>query len=208
MRSQRPNRNHNLTTENDFMDYRDFDLLCKGLSAEELKQLQKMLNEWCKGDPNSFPVHLALLTKAQWHAAALIPRAIKDSGKLIEKHLAECRLQTAAIVKNLSTVAEDNAAELKGIVKAHTETVNQASVAARNRLWETEEAAKRIRGQLDSGYGEWRKAKDDFAAERQKLEKERKELATRSQLRDSVFVGVIFFGAIAFGVLLDYYFRH
>jgi hypothetical protein len=208
MKNRRPNRNRNLITENDFMDYRDFDLLCKGLSTEELKQLQKMLNEWCKGDPTTFPVELALLTKAQWHAAALIPRAIKESGKLIEKHLAECRLQTAAIVKNLSTVAEDNATELKNIVKAHTETVNQASVAARNRLWETEEAAKRIRGQLDSSFGEWKKAKDDFAAERQKLEKERKELAARSQLRDSVFVGFIFFGAIAFGVLLDYYFRH
>jgi hypothetical protein len=190
------------------MDYRDFDLLCQGLSADELKQLHRMLNEWGKGDPNSFPVELALLTKAQWHAAALIPRAIKDSGRVIEIHLADCRQQTAAIVKNLSTVAEDNAAELKSIVKAHTETVNQASVAARNRLWETEEVAKRIKGQLDSSFTEWKKAKDDFVTERQKLEKERKELAARVQWRDHFWAGIILFGAIALGMLLDYFIRH
>ena len=190
------------------MDYHDFDLLCQGLSAEELKQLHKMLNEWGQGDPNSFPVELVLLTKAQWHAAALIPRAIKDSGRLIEKHLAECRQQTAAIVGNLSAVAADNATEMISIIKAHTETVNQAAVAGRNRLWETEEVAKRIKGQLDSSFGEWKKAKDDFAAERQKLETERKELAARVQFRDSVYVGCIFFGLIALGMLLEYYLKH
>ena len=190
------------------MDYHDFDLLCQGLSAEELKQLHKMLNEWGQGDPNSFPVELVLLTKAQWHAAALIPRAIKDSGRLIEKYLAECRQQTVAIVGNLSAVTAENATELKSIVKAHTETVNQAAVDGRNRLWETEEVAKRIKGQLDSSFGEWKKAKDDFAAERQKLETERKELAARAQWRDSFYAGLILLGAIAFGVLMDYYFRH
>jgi hypothetical protein len=190
------------------MNETDFDWLCNGLSAGEVKQLNRMLNEWCKGDPNSFPVHLALLTKAQWHAAALIPRAIKESGRLMEKHLVDCRQQTVAIVKNLSTVADGNAAELKGIVKVHAEAVNQATVSARNRLWETEEAAKRIRSQLDSGFGEWKKAKDDFMAERQKFEKERRELAARAQWRDSIFAGVIFLGAIAGGMLLEYFLLH
>ena len=190
------------------MEDTDFDLLCKGLSADEAKLFRKILKEWCDGDENSFPVQLALLTRAQWQAAALIPQAITDSGKLIELHLAECRRHVSAIVKNLSTVADLNAVELKGIIKTHTETVNQASVDARNRLWETEEVAKRITGQLNSGFSEWKKAKDDFAAERLNLEKERKELATRSQLRDSIFVGVIFFGAIAGGMLLEYYLQH
>ncbi len=190
------------------MDETDFDFLCNGLSADELKQLNRRLNEWCRGDPNSFPVHLALLTKAQWHAAAQVPRAVRESGKLIEKHLVECRQQTAAIVKNLSTVADGNATELKSIFKIHAEAMNEASVSARNRLWETEEAAKRIAGQLNSGFGEWKKAKDDFMAERQKLETERKELAARSQLRDSIFAGVIFLGAIAGGMLLEYFLLH
>ena len=45
-------------------------------------------------------------------------------------------------------------------------------------------------------------------AERQKLETERKELAARSQLRDSIFAGVIFLGAIAGGMLLEYFLLH
>lgn len=190
------------------MDDTDFDLLCKGLSADEAKRMRKILMEWCDGDENSFPVQLALLTRAQWRAAALLPRAISDSGKVIEKHLADCRQHTAAIVKNLSTVTEESTAKLKSIVQMHSETMNQASVAARNQLWETEDVAKQIRNQLDSALPEWRKAKNDFSTERQMLEKERKDLAKRAQLRDSIFVGLIFCGAIAFGVLLEYFLSH
>ena len=190
------------------MDDTSFDLLCKGLSAEEAKLFRKILKEWCDGDENSFPVQLALLTRAQWQAAALIPQTITESGKLIELHLAECRRHVATIVKNLSTVADLNAAELKGIITAHTEKVNMASVDARNRLWETEAAAKRITDQLDSGFLEWKKAKDDLTAERLTLETERKELAARVQWRDSIFGGIIFFGAIAGGMLLEYWRQH
>ena len=190
------------------MDDTDFDLLCKGLTPDEAKRLRKIFREWSNGDENGFPVQLALLTRAQWRAAALVPRAITESGKLIEAHLDECRRHVATIVKNLSTVADLNAAELKGIITAHTEKVNMASVDARNRLWETEAAAKRITDQLDSGFLEWKKAKDDLAAERLNLETERKELAARGQWRDSIFVGIIFFGAIASGMLLEYWRQH
>ena len=190
------------------MDDTSFDLLCKGLPPDEAKLFRKILKEWCSGDEDSFPVQLALLTKAQWHAAALIPRTIQDSGKLIEKHLAECRQQCAAIVKNLSAVSEDSAAELKSIVKMHTETVNKISVSFRNQLWETEEVAKRIKNQLTNAFDEWKKAKDDFADERLKLEKERKDLAARVQVRDSVYAGLILFGAIALGALFEYWMAH
>ena len=172
----KPNRNRNSISRNDVWKTPVLICCAKALSAEEAKLFRKIVKEWCDGDENSFPVQLALLTRAQWQAAALIPQAIKDSGKLIEFHLAECRRHVSAIVKNLSTVADLNAVELKGIIKTHTETVNQASVDARNRLWETEEVAKRITGQLNSGFSEWKKAKDNFAAERLNLEKERKEL--------------------------------
>ena len=43
----------------------DFDLLCDGVNPAEAKRLRKILAEWCSGDENSFPVQLALLTKAQ-----------------------------------------------------------------------------------------------------------------------------------------------
>lgn len=190
------------------MDDTDFDLLCKGLSVEEAKRMRKIVNEWCDGDENGFPVQLVLLVRAQWRAAALLPRAISDSGKVIENHLAECRQHTAAIVKNLSTVTENSAAELKSIVKIHTETVNKISTSSRDQFWQTEQAAEQIRNSLGSGLSEWRKARDDFARGREKLEEERKELAARVQSRDSVYVGIILFGAVAFGILLEYYWTH
>lgn len=190
------------------MEDTDFDLLCKSLSADEAKRMRKILNEWCDGDENGFPVQLVLLVRAQWRAAALLPRAIGDSGKLIEKNLAECRQHTAAIVKNLSTVTENSTTELKSIVQMHTETVNQASVALRNQLWETEDVAKRIRNQLDGALPEWRKAKNDFSTERQMLEKERKDLAKRVQIRDGIYWGFIAFGLLAFGGLLEYWWTH
>jgi hypothetical protein len=190
------------------MEDTDFDLLCVGLSPDEAKRMRKILAEWNDGDETGFPVQLAMLTRAQWRAAALIPRTIKDSGKIIELHLAECRHQTAAIVKNLSTVAGNNAVELKNIVKAHAETVQQASVAMRNQLWESEEVSRRIKTRLEDSRGEWKKARDDFAAERLKLEKERKELSGRVQRRDTLYAGIILLGAVGFGASLEYFFLH
>ena len=190
------------------MEDTDFDLLCQGLSADEAKRMRKILAEWCDGDENGFHVQLVLLTRAQWRAAALIPRLIKESGGLIEKHLAECRQQCAVIVKNLSTVADHNAVELKNIIKAHAETVQQASVAMGNQLWQSEEVSRRIKTRLEDSMGEWKKARDDFAAERLKLEKERKELAARAHLRDTIYIILILLGAVAFGMLLEYWRQH
>ena len=47
------------------MDRTEFDVLCEGASAEETRLLSKLLAEWCDGDERSFPVHLAMLTRAQ-----------------------------------------------------------------------------------------------------------------------------------------------
>jgi hypothetical protein len=59
----------------------DFDLLCDGANPAEAKCLRKILAEWCSGDENSFPVQLALLTKAQWRAVARLPHVMRDSQK-------------------------------------------------------------------------------------------------------------------------------
>jgi hypothetical protein len=59
----------------------DFDLLCDGVNPAEAKRLRKILAEWCSGDENSFPVQLALLTKAQWRAIGRLPHILRDSQK-------------------------------------------------------------------------------------------------------------------------------
>src|SRR5439155_7147836 len=66
------------------MDETDFDALVESTSPHEVKRLWKVLSEWCDGEENSFPVHLALLTRAQWRAAARIPQLVKESTKLME----------------------------------------------------------------------------------------------------------------------------
>ena len=133
------------------MEDTDFDLLCVGLSPDEAKRMRKILAEWNDGDENGFPVQLAMLTRAQWQAAASIPRSLNDSRKWLELHLAEYRRQTAELVKNLSAVGEDQADELKNIVKAHTEALDQASGSFRSQLKSIGVFTQDIRKHLDDG---------------------------------------------------------
>jgi hypothetical protein len=184
------------------MEDTDFDLLCIGMSADEAKRLRKVLAEWSDGDENGFPVQLAMLTRAQWRAAALIPRTIKSSSKLIELHLAECRHETAAIVENLSTVSKDNAADLKSIVKAHTETVHQASVSIRNQLWETAEVAKQMREKLDDGVSAWNRARTDLEAGCEQFQKSCQELDDRITWRELRRDWLTLLGLIAIGIVI------
>ena len=184
------------------MDDTDFDLLCNGLTADEAKRFRKMLAEWGDGDENGFPVQLALLTRAQWQAAASIPRSLNDSRKWLELHLAEYRQQTATLVKNLSTVAEDQADEMTNIVKTHTETVNQASVAIRNQLWETAEVAKQIRKNLDDGVLAWNRARTGMEAGSDKFQKACQELDDRITWRELRRDWLTLLGLIAIGIVI------
>ena len=146
------------------MEDTDFDLLCVGLSPDEAKRMRKILAEWNDGDENGFPVQLAMLTRAQWQAAASIPRSLNDSRKWLELHLAEYRRQTAELVKNLSAVGEDQADELKNVVKAHTEALNQASGSFRSQLKSIGVFTQDIRKHLDDGISSYNRIKTDLKA--------------------------------------------
>jgi hypothetical protein len=146
------------------MDDTDFDSLCAGLSADEAKLFRKMLVEWCDGDENGFPVQFALLTRAQWRAAALVPQAVNESRKLIELHLAEYRRQTAELVKNLAAVGGDQTDELKNVVQAHTEALNLAAGSFRSQLKSIGAFAQDIRKHLDDGISSYHHIKTDLKA--------------------------------------------
>ena len=156
-----------------------FDLLCKDLSADEAKLFRKMMAEWSDGDENGFPVQFALLTRVQWRAAALMPQAVNESRKLIELHLAEYRRQTAELVKNLSAVGEDQAGELKNVIKAHTEALNQASGSFRSQLKEIGAAAQDIRRHLDDGVSAHHRVKTDLKSGSERFQKTCEELDAR-----------------------------
>jgi len=178
-----------------------FDLLCKDLSADEAKLFRKMMAEWSDGDENGFPVQFALLTRVQWRAAALVPQAVNESRKLIELHLAEYRRQTAELVKNLSAVGEDQADELKNVVKAHTEALNQASGSFRSQLKEIGAAAQDIRRHLDDGVSAHHRVKTDLKSGSERFQKTCEELDARItglQIRRDwlTLLGLIFIGIV------------
>jgi hypothetical protein len=184
------------------MEDTDFDLLCVGLSPDEAKRMRKILAEWNDGDENGFPVQLAMLTRAQWRAAALVPQAVNESRKFLERHLAEYRQQTAGLVKNLSTVSEDQAKELKNIVAAHTQTVKSDSWFVRSRLAEADEAARIIRRSLQDGVSEWNCAKASMEVGCEKFQKACKELDDRISWRELRRDWLTLLGLISIGIVL------
>jgi hypothetical protein len=184
------------------MEDTDFDLLSKGLSADEARRLRKIFVEWCDGDENGFPVQMALLTLAQWRAAASIPHALNDSRKWLELHLAAYRQQTAALINNLSAVGENQADELKKVVQTHTETVKYASVSIQDQLRRTTEAAKQISKQLDDGVSAWNRAKSDMEAGRDRFQKACKELDDRLTLRELRRDWFTLLGVISIGIVI------
>jgi len=178
----------------------DFDGLLEGASAQEAKRLGKILREWCDGDENSFPVHLALLTRAQWRAAARIPHLVNDSVKLMDLKWPEYRQQTGTVVKDFAKTADAKAKNLEEIVIRHTEAMNQAAAKARMHMNNAEMIAEAFKNQLESGAAEWNKAKADFVAERERLETIRREMEKQLKRRDLFWFALIAAGLIGIGV--------
>ncbi len=151
------------------MDETGFDTLCEGSPPQEAKRLRKMLAEWCQGDENSFPVQLALLTRAQWRAAASVPRLVAESRQQMEHTFAEHRQQTTASIQHLADTVDDKTSVLEQIVATQLEATKKAAAEMRTQLTQTEAVAKRIGGELECGVAEWQKSRADFAEQRQRL---------------------------------------
>jgi hypothetical protein len=173
------------------MDRTDLDWLCENASPEEVKRLMRLVHDWSQGDEQSFPVQLALLTRAQWRAAAMIPQLVNESRALMELKLAEYRGQTAALVQNLSDTADAKAEALSGIVAAHTEAMNQAVAKAQVQLTNAESVATHIRRELETGTLAWKQARADYEAERQRLKQAREELDARTTRSDWLWAVLI-----------------
>jgi len=112
----------------------DLDALLVGAPADEVDRIHRLLHEWSVGPDNSFPVQLALLTKAQWRIAANLPRLMNDSRKLIELHLAEYQRQTGAIVDGFADTVDGKIEELKPVIETHAQTTRESADASRRRI--------------------------------------------------------------------------
>ena len=184
------------------LDKDDLSALCDGLTTEEVDLVHRLLHEWNTGPISSFPVQLALLTRAQWRMAANLPRLMNDARKLIELHLAEYRRQTAALVKDFGATMDGKTEDLQTVVAAHRDIFNQASVSMRNMLWETAETAKQIRKSLDDGVSAWNRAKAEMEIVSQKFQKACQELDDRITWRELRRDWLTLLGLIAIGIVV------
>ena len=184
------------------MNDTDFDALCDGASPAEAKRLRKLLADWCNGDEESFPVQLALLTRAQWRAAAAVPRFINEARELMERRLAEHRQQIAALIKGFADAAGEKAKALEDIIARHTDATKRTVTEMRGQLSNAEAAARRIRDDLEEGALEWKQAKADFEAERHNLEQARKELEARQNWREWLYLAAIVVGMVGIGIAI------
>ncbi len=165
------------------LDKDDLAVLTANMTKEEVDRVHRLLHEWSIGPENSFPVQFVLLTRAQLRAAASVPRAIADSRKWLEQHLAEYRKQTAALTDDFAGKVDIKHGELKDIVLKHAEIVKRDALFVSNRLLDANDAAKSIQKNLQAAAAEWDQSQDALAQERQRFEKVCQKLADAINLR-------------------------
>jgi hypothetical protein len=179
------------------MDKNDLAALLVGAPADEVDRIHRLLYEWSIGPDSSFPVQLALLTKAQWRVAANLPRLMNDASKLIEKHLAEYRRQTGAIVANFDDTSSSTIAAFDKSIANHSEVIKQVVAKSNGHLAETEKAARQLHFELEHGNTSLKKALDEV---RKELVDERFRLIEAQKALDARMSFQAWLGQILWGI--------
>src|SRR5262245_6135652 len=117
-------------------------------SPEEVKRLMRLVQEWSQGEEDSFPVQLALLTRAQWRAAARIPQLLQESQALLNFKLNEFRQQVATLTKEVAVTATAQIDGLKEVVTSHEQMANQTFSSFDRHLAGVARATDRFREQI------------------------------------------------------------
>ena len=190
------------------LDRDDLAALLAGASAEEVDRIHRLLREWNAGPENSFPVQLALLTKAQWRMAATLPRTLKESRKLIELHLAEYRRQTQSLVTDFANAVDKKHNDLKGIVSQHAETVKRDTSNVSSQLTDVNGTARNIQKNLYAAVKEWNHAQESLAQEQQKFEKTCELLSDAVNLRGVHWYIIGALAACGLSLLIGHYVWH
>jgi Skp family chaperone for outer membrane proteins len=190
------------------LDKDDLAVLTANMTKDEVDRVHRFLHEWGTGPENSFPVQFSLLTRAQLRAAASIPRAIADSRKWLEQHLAEYRQQTATLTNDFAGMVDIKHGELKDIVSKHAETVKRDALFISNRLVDANDVAKSIQKNLQCAVAEWNQSQDALARERQRFEKVCQKLDDAINLRGVHWYIVGMLAACVVALLIGHYLWH
>ena len=191
------------------LDKDDLALLCAEMPANEVDRVHRLLHEWNVGPDNSFPVQLALLTKAQWRIAANLPRLMNDAHKLIELHLAEYRRQSQAMSDDFADTMDGQNKELKSAVEIHVQATRQAAEQINVQLADAEAVAKRVKSLMESAVSEWRGIKASTTAQCERLEQISDDLQDRFAWRVILQLAIFFLLVSGISVLAGHYlWRH
>jgi hypothetical protein len=189
------------------LDKDDLAVLTANMTKEEVDRVHRFLHEWGTGPENNFPVQWALLTRAQLQASASIPRAITDSRKWLELHLAEYRRQTAVLVNNFTIASDDKIGVFEGIIQKYTENMEKVAANSHGHLAETEKAARQIKFELERGVveskQELKKIRNDIQDERIRLEKACRDMEARMTWQERFQILLVLAGFVFLGVLID-----
>ena len=161
------------------IDKDDLAVLSARMTKEEVDRVHRLLHEWGVGPADNFPVQFTLLTSAQLLAAASVPKAIADSQKLLEQHLAEYRRQTKLLLDGFSSSGEQQQAEIRTTLEAHAKAIQTAAEQIQAQLALAEKVAGRVKSLMDGAVSEWNGAKARMSVQCQGLEKVSNDLQNR-----------------------------
>ncbi|MEI6075266.1 MAG: hypothetical protein WCS94_06820 [Verrucomicrobiota bacterium] len=187
------------------LDKDDLAVLCTSMTTDEVDRVHRLLHEWSVGPEASFPVQLALLTKAQWRIAASLPRAMEDSRKLIELHLAEYRRQTKAVTDDFSSAAQIQTDELKNAVELHAKITQLAAEQIQVRLNDAETVARRVKSLMETAASEWKNIKASTTTECHRLQQVSNDLQDRFAWRVLLRSVAWFLLSLGYGICIGHY---
>jgi len=187
------------------LDKDDLAVLCTSMTTDEVDRVHRLLHEWSVGPEASFPVQLALLTKAQWRIAASLPRAMEDSRKLIELHLAEYRRQTKAVTDDFSSAAQIQTDELKNAVELHAKITQLAAEQIQVRLYDAETVARRVKSLMETAASEWKNIKASTTTECHRLQQVSNDLQDRFAWRVLLRSVAWFLLSLGYGICIGHY---
>jgi hypothetical protein len=169
------------------LDKDDLAVLCDGMTRDEVDRVHRLLHEWSVGPEDSFPVQLSLLTRAQLHAAASVPRAIADSRKWLEQHLAEYRRQTQAMVDGFNQTIQTETRDFTTTMSLHAKTVEKAASQIQLQLNDAGFVAKYIKSLMERAASQWEAIKADSKTQCEQLEQVSNDLQDRFAWRKIIW---------------------
>jgi len=190
------------------LDKDDLSALCAGLTTDEVDRVHRLLHEWNVGPDSSFPVQLALLTKAQWRIAANLPRLMNDACNLIELHLAEYRRQSQVMADDFAGTVDGQNKELKKTVEIHIQATRQAAEQIQVQLADAEAVARRVKSLMEGATSEWQVIKASTTLQCERLGQVSDDLQDRFAWRVMLRSVAWFLLALGYGICIGHYWIH